>query len=178
MRRTSRENAFKLIFEKSVSGGTGEITYAVLTRMMNSEENGYFNYLIDGIEKNKQFLMDAVKNYSRGFDIDRIYKVDLAILMVSSYEILFSTDVPDKVAVNEALELSKIYSTDNSPSFINGILASIIREKSVLLDNYSKMRNSENDGSSECAAPGDDISDDTCDLFAEIKESENESKIN
>lgn len=133
MRRTSRENAFKLIFEKSVSGGTGEITYAVLTRMMSDDENSYFNFLLKGIEINKTFLLSVIKKYSKGFDIDRIYKIDLGILMVSSFEILFADDVPNKVAVNEALELSKIYSTDNSPSFINGILASVIRDKADLL---------------------------------------------
>lgn len=139
MRRTARENAFKLLFERSVSGGTGDITYAVLTRSMAEEENDYFNLLISGVNKSETFIGDVIKRYARGFDFDRIYKIDRAILQIAIYEILFLGDVPDKVAVNEALEMSKIYSTDNSPSFINGILASVIREKAELTDEYKKL---------------------------------------
>ena len=136
MRRTARENAFKLIFEKSVSGGTGDISYAVLTHSMTDEENSYFKDLISEIETHKLFLTSALSRYAKGYDVDRIYKIDLSILLVSACEILFKDDIPDKVAVNEALEMSKIYSTDNSPSFINGILASIIRDKEALLDEF------------------------------------------
>ena len=139
MRRTARENAFKLLFERSVSGGTGDITYAVLTRSMTEEENDYFRLLVNGVQQTESFIGDIIKRYARGFDFDRIYKIDRAILQIAIYEILFLCDVPDKVAVNEALEMSKIYSTDNSPSFINGILASVIREKNELLDEYKVL---------------------------------------
>lgn len=133
MRRTARENAFKLIFEKSVSGGTGDISYAVLTHNLTPDEKQYFDLLVNDIAKYKPRISDIIKKYSHSFDLDRIYKIDLSILYISIYEILYNEDVPDKVAVNEALELSKIYSTDNSPSFINGILASVIRDKEILL---------------------------------------------
>ena len=145
MRSTARENAFKLLFERSVSGGTGDITYAVLTRSMTEEENDYFNVLINGVKQTEAFIGDVIKRYARGFDFDRIYKIDRAILQIAVYEILFLGDVPDKVAVNEALEMSKIYSTDNSPSFINGILASVIREKNELLNEYKALSEKKED---------------------------------
>ena len=66
-------------------------------------------------------------------------------MQIAVYEILFLGDVPDKVAVNEALEMSKIYSTDNSPSFINGILASVIREKNELLNEYKALSEKKED---------------------------------
>ncbi len=144
MRRTARENAFKLIFEKSVSGGTGKITCAVLTRMMTPEENEFFSFLVDGVENNKKFLTEVIARYSHGFDTDRIYKIDLSILYVALYEILFAEDVPDKVAVNEAVELAKIYSTDNSPAFINGILATAIKDKAALTAEYEQLKRAEN----------------------------------
>ena len=79
-------------------------------------------------------------------------------MQIAVYEILFLCDVPDKVAVNEALEMSKIYSTDNSPSFINGILASVIREKDELLDEYVALtEKKEDDLVSE--QPEDDFDD-------------------
>ena len=133
MRRTARENAFKLIFEKSVSGGTGEISYTVLTHSMTDEENEYFNSIVNLADKNRPFLVKALAKYAHGYELDRIYRIDLSILLVAMTEILFNDDVPDKVAVNEALEMAKVYSTDNSPSFINGILASVIRDKEELI---------------------------------------------
>ena len=133
MRRTARENAFKLIFERSVSGGTGNISYAVLTHALSEDEKSYFDLIVNTVTSNQQLLTDVIAMYAHGYDIDRIYKIDLSILLISASEILFIEDVPDKVAVNEALELSKIYSTDNSPSFINGILASVIRNKEDIL---------------------------------------------
>lgn len=134
MRRTARENAFKLIFEKSVSGGTGNITYAVLAHGMTDEEKEYFDSLVKSVEKHIAKIKHCIQRYSNGFDLDRVYKIDLSILYIAIYEVLYNDDVPDKVAVNEALELAKKYSTDNSPSFINGILASIIRDKKELLE--------------------------------------------
>ncbi len=157
MRRTARENAFKLLFEQSVSGGTGDITYAVLTRSMDEEENAYYNTIIKSVENNNDFIESVIKRYARGFDYDRIYKIDRAILKVAVYEILFNDDVPDKVAVNEALEMAKIYSTDNSPSFINGILASVIREKGTLLEENAALSEKSDEQSVEQPDDNDDI---------------------
>ena len=86
------------------------------------------------MEKEKDFLKSVVSRFLRGFNIDRIYKIDLAILYVACYEILFMPDVPEKVSVNEAVELAKTYSTDKSPSFINGVLAGVIAAKEELLN--------------------------------------------
>ena len=108
MRRTARENAFKIIFEKLVSGGTGKITCAVLTRMMSADENDYFNTLLQGVGQNREFLTEIIGRYARGYDVDRIYKIDLSIMLIAAYEILFLTDVPDKVSINEAVELAKV----------------------------------------------------------------------
>ena len=80
--------------------------------------------------KKGQFSIDFDKigKNSQGFALDRIYKVDLAILTVEIYEILFRDDIPYSVSANEATELAKKYSTDKSYAFVNGILASVIKE--------------------------------------------------
>ena len=140
MRRTARENAFKIIFEKLVSGGTGKITCAVLTRMMSADENDYFNTLLQGVGQNREFLTEIIGRYARGYDVDRIYKIDLSIMLIAAYEILFLTDVPDKVSINEAVELAKVYSTDNSPAFVNGILASVVKDKPHIIDEYEEKK--------------------------------------
>ena len=70
---------------------------------------------------------DIIKDNIEGYELDRIYKVDLAILVLAIYELKFENSTPDKVVLNEAIELSKKYSTDKSFSFINGVLAKILK---------------------------------------------------
>ena len=134
MRKTARENAFKFTFEQLINGTRNEITYNALTSDLNDEDKQIFDPLINGVETEKNFLSGTIAEYARGFALERIYKIDLAIILIASYEILFLPDVPDKVSVNEAVELAKTYSTDNSPAFINGILASVIKEKENILN--------------------------------------------
>lgn len=134
MRKTARENAFKLTFEQLINETKNEITYNALTSGLNEEDKRFFDTLIDGVASEKDFLSKTIASFARGFALERIYKIDLAILLIASYEILFLPDVPDKVSVNEAVELAKTYSTDNSPAFINGVLASVIKEKENILN--------------------------------------------
>lgn len=134
MRKTARENAFKLIFEKLINDESDELGYAALTEVLDENDKNFLDALVGGVEKEKDFLKSVVSRFLRGFNIDRIYKIDLAILYVACYEILFMPDVPEKVSVNEAVELAKTYSTDKSPSFVNGVLAGVIAAKEELLN--------------------------------------------
>lgn len=134
MRKTARENAFKLIFEKLINDESDELGYSALIEVLDENDKNFLDALVGGVEKEKDFLKSVVSRFLRGFNIDRIYKIDLAILYVACYEILFMPDVPEKVSVNEAVELAKTYSTDKSPSFINGVLAGVIAAKEELLN--------------------------------------------
>lgn len=134
MRKTARENAFKFIFEQLINGMRNDITYNALTSVLNDEDKQFFDTLINGVAEEKNFLSKTIAGYARGFALERIYKIDLAIILIASYEILFLPDVPDKVSANEAVELAKTYSTDNSPAFVNGILASVIKGKENILN--------------------------------------------
>lgn len=134
MRKTARENAFKLIFEKLINEDSDELGYAALTEGLDENDKNFLDTLLCGVETEKEFLKSVVSRFLRGFNLDRIYKIDLAILYVSCYEILFLRDVPDKVSVNEAVELAKTYSTDKSPAFVNGVLAGVIADKEEILN--------------------------------------------
>lgn len=134
MRKTARENAFKLIFEKLINEDSDELGYAALTEGLDENDKNFLDTLLCGVETEKEFLKSVVSRFLRGFNLGRIYKIDLAILYVSCYEILFLTDVPDKVSVNEAVELAKTYSTDKSPAFVNGVLAGVIADKEEILN--------------------------------------------
>ena len=73
-------------------------------------------------------LKEKLTEASHAFAIDRIFKVDLAILLVALYEMMFISSIPKNVSINEALELSKTYSTEKSGSFINGVLSNFVGE--------------------------------------------------
>lgn len=73
--------------------------------------------------------LDAViEARARGWDLKRLAKADITILRLASYEIIFDESVPGGVAINEAVELSKSYGTDKSSSFVNGVLASVLKD--------------------------------------------------
>lgn len=134
MRKTARENAFKLIFERLINGSENKLSYAAITAAMNDDDKQFLDALLKGVLSEYDFLTEVIGGYASGYAIDRIYKIDLAILLISSYEILFMEDVPVKVSANEAVELAKTYSTDNSPAFINGIIASVIKNKESIIN--------------------------------------------
>lgn len=89
----------------------------------NIIESQIFN-IIENLDK----IDEIIKENSIGWSIDRIDKVDLAILRLAIFEMVFEKDIPNKVAINEAIELSKEYSSEKSHKFINGILASIEKD--------------------------------------------------
>lgn len=94
-------------------------------------QNDVKNYAItiaEFFQKNHEEVDEIIKKYSKGWDIDRLVKMDKDILRIAIVELLFIKDAPMKVVVDEALELAKKYSTDDSSSFINGILAKVIVE--------------------------------------------------
>ena len=140
MRRKARENAIKYIFENLVNGCENELTYENLKEEISEENQVFYATIIEGVKDKFDFIKQTVSSYISTYAMDRIYKLDLAIMCVASYEILF-TDIPEKVSVNEAIEIAKVYSTDKSPTFINGILASVIKNKAELIENYESENN-------------------------------------
>lgn len=89
------------------------------------EQREYIEKSLENILKNLDVIDKNIKNFSEKWDLTRMPKIDLAILRCSTYEILYDTGVPASVSINEAVEIAKKYSTENSYSFINGILGSI-----------------------------------------------------
>jgi len=81
-----------------------------------------------GVIQHIETLKEIIAKYSVGFELDRIYKVDLSILLLAVYELVYNDDIPTEVAIDQALELSKVYSTEKSTAFINGVLASVYKE--------------------------------------------------
>lgn len=96
--------------------------------------NDVKNYAIRIAEKFQEHSAEVdeqIQKFAKGWDIDRLVKMDKDILRIAIVELLFVKDAPMKVVVDEALELAKKYSTDESSSFVNGILAKVIVENGI-----------------------------------------------
>lgn len=96
--------------------------------VLSSNDIEYAEEVIKGTIEELQTIDKLIQGNITGWTKDRIVKVDLAVLRLALYEILFRDDIPDSVAINEAIELAKKYSTDESGSFVNGVLGKIVRE--------------------------------------------------
>ena len=97
-------------------------------------QNDVQNYAIkiaEAYQKNHEEIDNIIKNYSTGWDFDRLVKMDKDILRIALSELLYIKETPMKVVVDEALELAKKYSTDDSASFVNGVLAKVIVDKGI-----------------------------------------------
>lgn len=82
-----------------------------------------------GIIDNKAKIDETISSGLENWEIDRLSKVDLSILRIAVYEILFADDIPDAVAANEAVQLAKRFSEDKAPKFINGVLGNVIKNR-------------------------------------------------
>lgn len=128
-RRELRESIFQLLFmtEFNPSEEMGEQKELYLDGIENLQEKDQA-YIQDKFEKIRDKIteIDEILNQaSKGWKTSRMGKVDLTILRLASYEVLFDEDVPTKVAINEAVELAKKFGGDDSPSFINGVLGKV-----------------------------------------------------
>lgn len=138
-RRTAREKLVQLIYERAVTGETNPFTYEELTRGEDEAQQSYLSGGYQCVDENYDFLISVIDRYTEDFSIERVYKVDLALMLVSAAEFLF-LDIPVAASVNEAVELCKLYSTEKSTSYINGVLASVARDKAVLLEEFEARK--------------------------------------
>lgn len=129
-RSSMRELAFKFMYGMEVQREYDREQLELFISENNIENRDaieYLNSIYDGVEENKEEILDLIsKNLKKDWSIQRISKVNLAILKIAIYEIRYK-DIPFKVAINEAVELAKRYGDEAAPLFVNGVLASIVR---------------------------------------------------
>lgn len=128
MRRVAREIVFKLIFEYTFydkkNDGTKEMM--MLDSNLNNDDKKFIENTYDGILKNQEDIKNEISNNLESYKIERVYRPDLVVLMLATYEIKYS-DVPKPVIINEAVDLSKKYGTEKSGKFVNGVLGRMIK---------------------------------------------------
>ncbi len=135
-RAKSRKRAVDAVFAadlRKISPITllDEVAQLYADRQNQDEIFGYARRMVLGVVESNQQIDDLIETYSLDWSIDRMPAVDRAILRVAVWEILHNEEVPDAVAINEAVELAKEISTDDSPAFINGLLSKISATRSA-----------------------------------------------
>ena len=131
-RSAIRELAFRLIYSleiQKVENIEEQVElYLECNEIKENEAKKYIKDAVRGIEENKEEIKKSIeKNLKADWKIDRISRIDLSLLELAIYEIKYS-QIPYKVAINECLELAKKYGEESSRNFVNGILASIVKE--------------------------------------------------
>lgn len=130
-RSEARDMAFKFLYQVEVQKENNEEVVNLFFENNEIENKDAKKYILDvanGVNKNLDNILELIKkNLKQDWKIERISKVTLAILKLATYEIVYAK-IPFKVVINEAVELAKKYGEDSSSSFVNGILASIVKE--------------------------------------------------
>ncbi|MBP3619365.1 MAG: transcription antitermination factor NusB [Clostridia bacterium] len=127
MRKSARENAFKLIFESLFHDCDKELSKDNLEALKKENDVAFFDSIMNSFEQNKQSLQIEIEQHLKNFEYSRVFKIDLALIYLALTEIKFC-GTPKAVAINEALDLAKVYSTEKSNKFINGLICAIIKD--------------------------------------------------
>jgi len=134
MRRTeARELLMQLMFQMEIQNDYSLVHKDKFIKeyMEGSNQLEYFNHLYETIIRKLADIDEKLEFFSENWKISRMAKVDLAILRLSIAEILYIDDVPDSASINEAVDMAKKFSGDDSGKFINGILGKVARSKNV-----------------------------------------------
>ena len=128
-RSKARKRAVDLLYEADLRGADAVTTLAERIALADPPIGDYTVELVEGVSGHRSAIDQLLNDYSEGWTLDRMPGVDRAILRIGLYELLWAADVPDAVAIDEAVELAKLLSTDESPKFVNGILGRVLRDQ-------------------------------------------------
>jgi N utilization substance protein B len=134
-RRKARKRALDVLFEADLRNlPPAQVLTGYVERLARPlpAHLPYAETLVHGVAAHQDRIDELIASYAEGWTIDRMPAVDRNVLRLGVFEILYVDEVPDAVAVSEAMALVRDLSTDESPSFVNGILGNIVRDKAVL----------------------------------------------
>jgi N utilization substance protein B len=143
-RRLAREIAVQSLYQMEMNEvGAAEAVNMLINEAAEDNETEvvihdadvmrtYVTEMVQGAWNNKEAIDGLLVEYLKGWQISRLSRVDRQILRLSTYEMVFRDDIPAKVSVNEAIELSKYFGTDESGKFVNGVLGRMIQEVSTI----------------------------------------------
>ncbi|MBO0595740.1 transcription antitermination factor NusB [Nesterenkonia sp. E16_7] len=133
-RSKARRRALEILFEAEQRDMDPFEVLRVRRERADLIVNEYVLELIDGVKSEQEHIDEILATYARGWTLERMPRVDLMALRIGAWELLCNTEIPDNVAVSEAVSLVKELSTDDSPSFVNGLLGRIQVLKPTLVE--------------------------------------------
>ena len=131
-RSKARKRAVDVLYEAALRDGDAMATLRARLAQAEPPVPEYAVDLVEGVVANQVRIDELLTTYSEGWTLDRMPSVDLAVLRVGVFELLWCDDVPDEVAISEAVDLAASLSTDESPGFVNGLLARLLQLKPSL----------------------------------------------
>lgn len=138
-RKQAREDSFKMIFEALIMGTTADELLEKFDetlpdgdiwelKKVGARDREYIEKVLRGVEEHRDEINTKISPFLKNWTIERIARVSLAAMQLAAFEVLYVDDVPPGVAVNEAVDLTKKYGTEDAPAFVNGVMRSFIRE--------------------------------------------------
>jgi len=128
-RRISRENAMKLLYQFQLRDDDIDEQIGLFlneTEGLEQLDKEFFLDVLHGVVNNKEEIDSIIQSHAKGWGLERMPKVDLAIMRLAVYELKYRKDIPVNVSINEAVELAKKYGGDQSRNFINGVLGKVV----------------------------------------------------
>jgi N utilization substance protein B len=132
-RSKARKRALDVLYESELRGQDPLTTLAERVAAGDPPVNEHTVRLVEGVAEHRERIDELLQTYSVGWPLERMPAVDRNLLRIGVFELLWADDVPDAVAIDEAVELARDLSTDDSPGFVNGLLARILGLKPMLL---------------------------------------------
>ena len=139
-RRLAREMAIQSLYQMEMNEVSAEAAIAMVIEEAHHDNEAemqvtdeillteFVTGLVEGTYKIKDFIDDLLIQYLKGYQMDRLSRVDRQVLRLAVFEMVFRDDVPPKVVINEAIELSKHFGMEDSGKFVNGVLGKMIKE--------------------------------------------------
>jgi N utilization substance protein B len=132
-RSKARKRALDVLYESELRSVDPVSTLAERIKLAEPPVNDYTIELVEGVHGHRDRIDEILTQYAEGWSVERMPDVDRAVLRLGVYELLWRPDVPDAVAIDEAVELAKTLSTDESPRFVNGVLGRVLKDRAALI---------------------------------------------
>ena len=134
VRRDAREAAVQYLYQREMQGDQSDQALEEFYEMSGLSPSGkrFCNELLEGWMQHREEIDEVIAKSARNFEFNRLSAVDRNVLRIACHEILFRSDIPAPVAINEAIEIAKKYSTEDSGKFVNGVLDNIRKQKSAV----------------------------------------------
>ncbi|MFQ5611144.1 MAG: transcription antitermination factor NusB [Anaerolineae bacterium] len=141
-RRRARAAVLQALYELDFTGHRSDaaLEARLAEKPLPKSAMEFAQVLTHGVDKRRSFLDKVVGDLAPEWPIDQIAAVDRNILRIAVYELLFFSDTPPKVAINEAVELAKIFGSDSSPRFVNGVLGSLAAKDRIQIRDKALAR--------------------------------------